>query len=180
MNNITAVILAGGKSTRMKQDKALVKINDKTLLSHQIDKLSPIFDKIIISANTNYNCNLRIINDIDRDKGPIGGIYTVLQNINTEKAFIIAVDMPFVNEVIIKKLIDNSFYFDITIPIIDGKTEPTCAVYSKNCINTIKKQLADNNYRLTDFISISKTNYINFTKNNLDCFKNLNSPEDLG
>jgi len=179
MNNITAVILSGGKSIRMKQDKALVKINDKTLLNHQIDKLSPIFDEVIISANTSYNCNLKIINDIDRDKGPIGGIYTTLQNINTEKAFIIAVDMPFVTENIIKKLIDNSNDFDITIPIIDEKTEPTCAIYSKSCISTIKKQLAENNYRLTDFIAICKTNYVSFSLNDLDYFKNLNYPEDI-
>ena len=179
MNNITAVILAGGKSTRMKQDKALVKINNKTLLNHQIDSLSPIFNKIIISANTNYNCDYRIIKDIDKDKGPIGGIYSILQNINTEKAFIIAVDMPYITEGIITKLIDNSNGFDITIPIISNKTEPTCAIYSKECISVIKKQLMFNNYKLTDFIAKCKTNYVSFTENDLDYFKNLNYPEDL-
>ncbi len=179
MNNITAVILAGGKSTRMKQDKALVKINNKTLLNKQIDKLSSIFNEIIISANTNYNCNYNIIKDIHKDKGPIGGIYSILKKINTEKAFIIAVDMPYITQNIITKLINNCSNYDITIPIINNKTEPTCAIYSTKCINIIEKQLQLNNYKLTNFISMCKTNYVNFAENDLIYFKNLNYPEDL-
>ena len=179
MNNITAVILAGGKSTRMKQDKALVELNGKTLLNHQIDNLSPIFKEIIISANTNYNCDYKIINDIEKDKGPIGGIYSILQNINTEKAFIIAVDMPYITEDIITKLIDNSNKFDITIPIINNRIEPTCAIYSKECISVIKKQLTLNNYKLADFIAKCKTNYTEFNTVFFKKFRNLNTPDDL-
>jgi len=179
MHNITAVILAGGKSTRMKQDKALVKLNNKTLLNHQIDTLSPIFNEIIISANINYNCDYKIINDINKNKGPIGGIYSVLQNIKTEKVFIIAVDMPYITQDIINKLINNCNNYDITIPKINNRIEPTCAIYSKKCISVIKKQLTLNNYKLTNFISICKTNYVSFTENDLNYFKNLNYPEDL-
>ena len=178
-NNITAIILAGGKSSRMKQDKALVKINGKTLLNLQIETLTPIFQKIVISANTNYNTNFRIIKDINKDKGPIGGIYSVLQNSETNKNFIIAVDMPYITPEIINKLIDNSNNFDITIPIIKNKIEPTCAIYSKNCINIIEHQINVKNYKLTDFITKCNTNYVNFDTNELTFFKNINYPEDL-
>ena len=179
MNNITAVILAGGKSTRMKQDKALVKINNISLLDHQIALLSPIFDSIIISSNIEYNKKNIFIKDIYIDKGPIGGIYSILQNIKTVKAFVIAVDMPFVSQEIIYSLIENSKNFDITIPIINNKIEPTCAIYSKSSIKIIEKQIRDNNYRLTDFIKKSKTNYIKFNTDFLKNFRNLNTPNDI-
>jgi len=179
MNNITAVILAGGKSTRMKQDKALVKIDDTTLLDKQINLLSNIFDNIIISSNIEYKTGFDYIKDIYKDKGPISGIYSILQNIETDKAFIIAVDMPFVSEDIINKLIDNCSDFDITIPIINNNIEPTCAIYSKNCIKIIEKQIQNNNNRLSYFIKKCNTNYIEFNTKFLVNFKNLNTPDDL-
>ena len=179
MHNITAVILAGGKSTRMKQDKALVKINKKTLLQHQIELLKPIFSKILISANINYNYNYPIINDTHTNIGPIGGIYSILQKTSTSKAFIIAVDMPFITSKIINTLIDNSKNYDITTPIINGKLEPTCAIYTQNCISKIEQQITSKNYKLLDLIDKCNTNYIKFETDNLKHFKNLNTPNDL-
>jgi len=179
MNNITAVILAGGKSTRMKQDKALVKINDISLLDHQIALLSPIFENILISSNIEYSNEINFIKDIYKDKGPIGGIYSILQNIKADKAFVIAVDMPFVSQEIIYTLIENNKNFDITIPIINNEIEPTCAIYSKNCIKTIEKQIKNNNNRLSDFIKNCKTNYTEFNTGFLKNFINLNTPNDI-
>ena len=185
MEDITAVILAGGKSRRMKTDKALIKFNDKTLLENQIDLLNPIFNKIIISANSQkYSfANLQIINDEQSDLGPIGGILSVLKRVKTDYVFIISVDMPLITTDLIKHLISKKANYDIVLPVFNDKYEPTCAVYSRNCINTIEKQILANDYKLKNFIEKSNTNFVEINENlefyNKNLFVNLNSPKDL-
>jgi len=185
MEDITAVILAGGKSRRMKTDKALIKFNDKTLLENQIDLLNPIFNKIIISANSQkYSfANLQIINDEQSDLGPIGGILSVLKRVKTDYVFIISVDMPLITTDLIKHLISKKANYDIVLPVFNDKYEPTCAVYSRNCINTIEKQILANDYKLKNFIEKSNTNVVKINENlefyNKNLFVNLNSPKDL-
>jgi molybdopterin-guanine dinucleotide biosynthesis protein A len=185
MEDITAVILAGGKSRRMKTDKALIKFNDRTLLENQIDLLNPIFNKIIISANSqNYSfANLQIINDEQSDLGPIGGILSVLKKVKTDYVFIISVDMPLITTGLIKHLISKKANYDIVLPVFNDKYEPTCAVYSRNCINTIEEQIFAKDYKLKNFIEKSNTNFVEINENsefyNKDLFVNLNSPKDL-
>ncbi len=178
-NNITAVILAGGKSLRMGTDKAFVKFNNTTLIQNQVEFLSSIFKNVIISANAKYLENIKVIADIHKNIGPIGGIYSILKNVESEKIFILSVDTPFVSKFIVDTLIDNSKDFDISIPIINNKIEPTCAIYSKNCTTKIEEQITNKNYKLTNFITNCKTNYVHFNDDYLKFFLNINKPEDL-
>jgi len=185
MENITGVVLAGGKSRRMKTDKALIKFNDKTLIEHQLDLLKPIFNSVLISANTdNYSfTDVSIIKDEQTDLGPIGGISSILKNVETEYIFVISVDTPMITPELINHLISQKENHDIVMPVFKGKYEPTCAVYNQNCIKIIEKQILAKNYKLINFIEKSKTKFIEidenseFYKENL--FVNLNKPEDL-
>ena len=84
---------------------------------------------------------------------------------------------------LIKYIISKKENYDIILPIFNGKYEPTCAVYNKNCISIIEKQILAKDYKLINFIEKSKTKLIeineksSFYKENL--FLNLNKPKDL-
>jgi len=185
MKNITGVVLAGGKSQRMKTDKALIKFNDKTLLENQLDLLKPIFSSVFISANTdNYSfTNVSIIKDEQIDLGPIGGILSILKSVETDYVFVISVDIPMITPELIKNIISEKENHDIVLPVFNGKYEPTCAVYNKNCITIIEKQILAKDYRLTNFIEKSNTKFIEINEDSSfykkDLFVNLNKPEDL-
>ena len=98
---MTAIILAGGKSQRMGSNKAFLKYGGKTFIEHQVNSLSKIFGEIIISANdasAYASLNLPIVADVMPEKSPLSGICAGLMRAKSSYAFIIACDMPFINE----------------------------------------------------------------------------------
>ena len=185
MKNITGVVLAGGKSQRMKTDKALIMFNKKTLLENQVDLLSSVFDNVVISANTQeYSfVNKQIVEDVRSNIGPIGGLLSVLKKVETEYIFALSVDIPLVSKDLILYLMSKLETNDIVIPVFKGKYEPTCAVYSKSCIEIIENQIQNKDYRLINFIEKMNTKFVkideekSFYSENL--FTNLNTIKDL-
>lgn len=182
----TAVILAGGKSSRMGRNKAFLKMEGKTFIERQVDMLREIFDDIVISANTpsEYEyLNLPVIKDIFPSKGPLAGIYAGLVNSNSFHTFILACDMPFVEVKLIKHLRGLTEGYDVVVPKSDRGLEPLHAFYSKNCIGPIKKELDSNNLRIISFFPQVSVKVVNLDTIILpDKFKssitNLNTPEE--
>ncbi len=169
---MTAVILAGGKSSRMGSNKAFLKLKGKTFIERQIDLLREMFDEIFISANTpsEYEyLNLPVFKDIYPEKGPLGGIYTSLVNSSSANTFMLACDMPFVESGLIKYLKELTKEYDVVVPKSERGLEPLHAFYSKNCIDPIKKELDSNNLRIISFFP-----HVNVKIVELD---NLTSPD---
>ena len=151
---MTAVILAGGKSSRMGSNKAFLKLKGKTFIERQIDLLREMFDEIFISANTpsEYEyLKLPVFKDIYPEKGPLCGIYTSLVNSGSTSTFMLACDMPFVESGLIKHLKGFTKEYDVVVPKSERGLEPLHAFYSKNCIDPIKKELDSNNLRIISF-----------------------------
>ncbi len=98
-NNITGIILAGGRSSRMKSEKGLVKFRKKLLIEYPVNIFKEICSDIIISSNHNkFNfLDCKVYHDEIIDCGPIGGIYTCLKKSITDYNLIAACDMPFLN-----------------------------------------------------------------------------------
>ncbi|OHB50038.1 MAG: hypothetical protein A2106_06645 [Planctomycetes bacterium GWF2_40_8] len=173
---MTAVILAGGKSSRMGSNKAFLKLKGKTFIERQINLLREMFDEIFISANTpsEYEyLNLPVFKDIYPDKGPLCGIYTSLINSSSLYTFMLACDMPFVEIGLIKYLKGFTREYDVVVPKSERGLEPLHAFYSKNCIDPIKKELDSNNLRIISFFPHVKVNVVeldNLTTS--DSFKN--------
>lgn len=183
---MTAIILAGGKSRRMGRNKAFLKCGDKTVIEHQIDKLGRIFDEIILSANdaSIYSAlNIPIVPDIVAEKGPLGGICAGLIRSSSFHAFVIACDMPFINEKVIlylKELLDN---YDVVVPQTSHGLEPMHAFYSKNCIVPMRRCIEEGRLRIVDFFSEVKVRIVNEKElAGLDAstqsLVNLNTPEE--
>ena len=173
---MTAVILAGGKSSRMGSNKAFLKLKGKTLIERQIDLLREMFDEIFISANTpsEYEfLNLPVFKDIYSDKGPLCGIYTSLVNSGSVNTFMLACDMPFVESGLIKHLKGFTKEYDVVVPKSERGLEPLHAFYSKNCIDPIKRELDSNNLRIISFFPHVKVKIIELESlTSPDSFKN--------
>jgi molybdopterin-guanine dinucleotide biosynthesis protein A len=173
---MTAVILAGGKSSRMGSNKAFLKLKGKTFIERQIDLLREMFDEIFISANTpsEYEyLNLPVFKDIYPEKGPLCGIYTSLVNSGSTSTFMLACDMPFVESGLIKHLKGFTKEYDVVVPKSERGLEPLHAFYSKNCIDPIKRELDSNNLRIISFFPHVKVKIIELESlTSPDSFKN--------
>ena len=183
---MNAVILVGGKSSRMGTNKAFLELKGKTFIELQIELLREMFDEISISANTpsEYEyLNLPIFKDIYPGKGPLGGIYTSLINSSSLHTFMLACDMPFVGPELIRHLKDLTKEYDVVIPKSENGLEPLHAFYSKNCIEPIKRELDENNLRIRSFfpqvnVKIVELDSLASSDHFKNSIKNLNTMAD--
>jgi|TARA_B100001964_G_scaffold193205_1_gene216314 molybdopterin-guanine dinucleotide biosynthesis protein A len=183
---MNAVILVGGKSSRMGTNKAFLELKGKTFIELQIELLREMFDEIFISANTSSEyeyLNLPIFKDVYPGKGPLGGIYTSLINSSSLHTFMLACDMPFVEPELIKHLKDLTKEYDVVIPKSEKGLEPLHAFYSKKCIDPIKKSLDENNLRIISFfphvnVKVVELGSLASSARFKDSIKNLNTMDD--
>jgi molybdopterin-guanine dinucleotide biosynthesis protein A len=148
---ITGIILAGGQSSRMGQDKGFLKLKGKTFMSYIIKALKPIVGEIIIvSNNPDYDVfKLKRVEDVMEDSGPLAGLYAGLLHSETENNIVLSCDVPLINTSVLKKLIEG---FTSEVEVIQfesqGKTMPLVAMYKRHCMHPILKLLQTNERRL--------------------------------
>lgn len=136
--HITGIILAGGKSSRIGSDKGFLLLNEKTFIQHIIEAMQPLVkDIIIISNNPDYDIlNLKRVNDLIENSGPLAGIYTGLHHSYTENNLVLSCDVPLINTETLKKLTTNiEEHIDVIQLESKGKTMPLIAMYKKHCKN---------------------------------------------
>lgn len=187
MNNpeeITAIILAGGKSSRMKMEKGLVLFNGKMLVAHVIEAIKKITGNIIIiTANGHYKqFGYPCFEDIIKNKGPLSGIVTGLVNSTTQKNFVVGCDMPFISTSLLQRLLNNCDGVDAIIAEHKNMAEPLCAIYDKSCVTHFGSLLEQNQLKITDALAGLKTRVISFDKEDWfvgNEFSNLNTLEEL-
>jgi molybdopterin-guanine dinucleotide biosynthesis protein A len=183
-HEITTIILAGGKSTRMKTDKGLIYFGNISLIEHVIKSVKKITDHIIIvSENPAYKkFGYPCYPDVLENKGALGGIYSGLTYSSTRKNFVVGCDMPFLSENLLTSLINKCGDEEILLTEHEGRAEPLCSVYDKKCITHIRSQLEQNQLKITDVLAGLKTRVISFDKEEWfigNEFANINSPEDV-
>lgn len=175
----SAVILSGGKNSRMNYNtKAFLSLNNERFIERIIRSLNSI-DDIIISCNNpslyqEFLDKCRLVEDEIKDIGPIGGIYSTLKSIKNDKAIVVAADMPFISEYVINSLINIDFKGDALIPVVCGKEQPLCGVYKKSALNKIKENIDNKNYKLKSLIKSLDVTYILI--NDERAMTNINTP----
>jgi molybdenum cofactor guanylyltransferase len=177
---ITCVILSGGKSSRMGEDKALLPfISSKTLIQYQYERLKPYFKNIYISSKINKFDFLQtdfLILDENQDVfSPILALDSIFDKLTNQKIFIITVDSPFVSIETISKLIIESENYDICIAQTQ-KTHNLCGIFSSNISKTIKSMIKNDIHKIFYLIKNSKYNIIEFPNNSE--FININNKEE--
>lgn len=181
MNQHTAIILAGGKSSRMGEDKGLMVYNEKPMIQHVIDAVLPVTNRIIISANSDVykQFNYPIFSDLTIDKGPLGGIVTTLAQSETEINWVLSCDAPAITTEMLRKLVNQLGDYDAVVPKIGEKIHPLIAVYRKSILNRFKENLALNQLKMTAVLNEMHVNYYKVDESDQFNFKNLNSKADL-
>ena len=184
---ITGIVLAGGRSSRMGEDKSLMRLNGKTLIEYSIDALRPICEKVIISSNNpNYDfTGCEVWPDELPDQAPIIGIYSCLKRSKTELNIILSCDIPLMSASMIGFLLAKSAEYDITVPVHDnGQIEPLCGVYKKSSQEILKEFIESGNFRLNDCIRSASYQFIpvdaQIPCNTPNLFLNINTPSDFG
>ncbi len=150
---ISGVIQAGGKSTRMGRNKAVLEIGGKRLIDRLVDGLQQIFPEVIIVANTPdlyENLGVRVVPDLIPGKGSLGGIYTATAVASHPWAFVMACDMPFFNPGLIRYLATLTEGWDAVIPYTDD-WEPLYALYAKTCLHQIERLIQSGNLKISRF-----------------------------
>ena len=143
-DDITAVILSGGKSLRMGANKSFLKIGDKTIIERLRDLLQSMFNDVILITNEpdDYKfLGLPIYEDIFRHRGPLAGIHSGLKHSKTNLNFIISCDLPLMTVEMINYLIDYKTDKLITVAKADGFIQQLAGKYSKECLSPAEKIL---------------------------------------
>ena len=177
---ITCVILSGGKSSRMGEDKSLLPFSSsKTLIQYQYDRLKPYFKDIYISSKVDKFDFLEkefLILDENKDIfSPILALDTIFDKFKNQKIFIITVDTPLVTIDSISKLIEESQNYDICIAQTE-KTHNLCGVFSSNISLTIKNMIETDIHKINYLIKNNNYNIVNFSDNSE--FININNQDE--
>lgn len=185
----TAIILAGGKSSRMGFDKQFLKIDEKILMNSIISKLQEEFKEIIIVTNRpeEYrNSNHKIKTDIIAGMGPLSGIHAGLTESSSRYSYIIACDMPNINLEYIRymKTCIGDKEIDGCVSLVNDKVEPLNSFFHKKIIKDIEKYLLNGKRSIQHLLKDLQIHYIKESivrkfSPNLDMFINLNTIEDI-
>lgn len=182
MREISAYIIAGGKSSRMGSDKGMLPLNESVFIAHIVKALkeSLIKNITIVSSNAAYdflNCNR--IEDIHPDKGPVGGIFTALSHSKTKQNIILSVDIPLISPAIIKWLVANiDDKKQITQVKVLDKTSPLIAVYNKNIVSVFEDNLKKEQLKLRMVVDEIPHQTIEVPEEWCALLQNINTKED--
>jgi len=176
--NIPLVIFAGGKSSRMGEDKALLPFGSyNTLSQYQQERLSKIFKKIYISSKENkFDFEANIIEDKYKENSPLVAIISIFETLNIDKVFILSVDAPFISREIIDKLINSNNKFDAVVAKSKSGVQPLCGVYSRSVLSIAKEHLKNKNHRLNSLLKKVDSLFVPFEDD--APFMNLNHPHE--
>ncbi len=145
-SDITGVILAGGKSTRMGVNKSFLQVGDKKIIERISDLMKLIFEKVILITNTpdDYKfLNLPLFEDVYKWKGPLAGIHSALVHSGTEKIFVLSCDVPFMSKEMIEYIVDYKTDYPVTICKVNEHIQQLVGKYSKSVLSVIEKILSD-------------------------------------
>ena len=189
--NISCIILAGGKSTRLGHDKVLETVGNTSLLEQVISRIDPLSKEIIIVTAKERTFTqlashpkVKIVYDIFPGQGSLGGVYTGLVKSDSFYNLVVAADMPFVNTSLLRYMIGICEGFDFVLPRVNGLFEPLHAIYSKNCVAPIESILNQGKRVIVELFNYVKVKYVEaeevdkFDPKHLSFF-NINTKEEL-
>lgn len=184
---VSAAILAGGKSSRMGKNKALLEVRSCRIIDHALNELHQVSDDVLLITNSPevYNdINVRTVADILPGYGPLSGIHSALVHAQNPLVLIVACDMPFIDAKLAQYMINIASDFDVVVPKVDGYYEPLFALYGKPCIKVIEKCIAQGKRRVIDIFPEVKVKCVREEEiasvTDLELvFYNVNTPKEL-
>lgn len=195
---VTGVILAGGKSRRMRQNKALMRLGDDTLIEHVIQRIRPVTNELLLITNSpdEYtHLNIPMHSDIVPNCGALGGIYTGLTYASNEVSICVGCDNPFLQQNLLSYLVSIIGEYDAVLPYTiekcssnadnpQSKLQTLCGVYSNRCIPIIESMLKESELRVhalqerANVLCISPEVWKTYDSEGYSFF-NINIPDDF-
>lgn len=175
-----AVVLAGGRSSRMGRDKSQLEIDGRSLLESVHNQLEPHFEQSILSVGRESELALHgaeTVRDSEPGQGPLMGIISALRNSKWDRNFVIACDIPRVNLRLVKRLLRAAERHDVTLPVDkNGRIEPLFAVYRTSALPAFERAFAQGARRIRDAFGSLKVRQYSIEEDDIPA--NLNTPED--
>ncbi|MDD5159910.1 MAG: molybdenum cofactor guanylyltransferase MobA [Sulfuricurvum sp.] len=181
MFSLPCIIFAGGKSSRMGEDKSLLPFGGFSSLSEfQYERLMPLFQSVHISTKSadkfDFNANF-ILDPAEVDYAPTAGFVSALRMLDEDRIMVLSVDTPFIDERVFQTLIDaDSGELDAVIAKTQTGSHPLCGIYHRSLLKEFERMLAEGDHRLGKLLSNAKTLYVEFSDE--EPFANLNHPHE--
>jgi molybdopterin-guanine dinucleotide biosynthesis protein A len=187
VDDVTVFVLAGGKSTRMGKDKAFLEFKGRILLARALELAAGVGQEVrIVGDPRKFAAFGRVIEDIYRERGPLGGIHAALKSSSTELNLMLAVDLPFVQSNFLKYLISvaRETRAWVTVPRASDGLQPLCAVYRREFAKIAAQSLAQEKNKIdalfaevdTRILEPKELSEAGFSG---QMFRNLNTPEEF-
>jgi molybdopterin-guanine dinucleotide biosynthesis protein A len=189
ITDVTGVLLAGGKSKRMGEDKRFLLVGQKTLFERSCAVLCELFEQVyvvIAQDSPSLRAEVPVVRDLISDCGSLGGLYTGLQHAKTQHIFLAACDMPFLNPRLIRHLIGFREAADVVMAQWNGRLQPTHAVYGRRCLPILEEMIQRHDVKIQNMIGHSCLRSRVITEHDLSpidpkgrSFLNINTLSDL-
>jgi molybdopterin-guanine dinucleotide biosynthesis protein A len=177
---LAAIILAGGRSRRMRREKPLLPVYGRPLIETLIAQLRPCFETILVSAGARDKfafLGLPVIEDETPGQGPLPAILTALRASPCRSNFIMACDIPYIDIPFLETILALAPVYEIVVPRYgDGKFEPLFAAYDRSVIPAIEKQVAGGNFRISSLFQACRTQFV--AMDGQGWFRNLNTQKE--
>ena len=160
LQRTTGVILAGGKSSRMGSNKALLKFGSETIIERIHATLRSVFPQTCIVADNVEEyafLGVPVYPDLVKQCGPLGGIHSALANTASEFRFIVSCDVPFINDALVRHIAHSIEDADVCVPRADGKIHPLCGIYRETCAQVVSERIGKKQLKLQELLLNLKT-----------------------
>ncbi len=186
---VSGVLLAGGKSRRMGEDKRHLLVGEQTLLERGLAVLHSTFqDALVVIAQDSppLDIEAHVVRDLVPDCGSLGGLYTGLMQAATPYIFVVACDMPFLDPAVIAQFTNRRTDVDIVMAKLASRIHPMHALYSKRCLPVVERMIQARQLKIQEMVSDRSLHVCYVTEDDLRTidpsgrsFQNVNTPADL-
>ena len=153
---VTGILLAGGKSRRMGEDKRHLVVGEQTLLERGLVVLHSIFQEVLVviaQDSPPLGVDARVVRDLVPDCGSLGGLYSGLMQATTPWVFVVACDMPFLNQAVIAQFTSRRATADIVMAKLDARLHPMHALYGKQCLPVLEQMIGARQLKIQEMVS---------------------------
>lgn len=184
---VTLAVQAGGRSSRMGRDKALVRLGGIPLIEHVLQRAAGLAEEVLITTNRPADfayLGVRLVHDRAPGAGALPGLLSALEAAQGETVLLLACDLPFICRPLLEHLLDLAHEADLIIPRWNGNLEPLHAVYSRSCAESVRAAVQTGQQRMIDLLPrvthwvVDEATLRRFDPNGWSFF-NVNTPEDL-
>jgi molybdopterin-guanine dinucleotide biosynthesis protein A len=188
--DVTGVVLAGGKSRRMGEDKRFLTVGAATLLEQSLTVMMKVFPEVLVVTAQDslsmeaYGC--RVCQDLIPDCGSLGGLYTGLTLASQSRIFVVACDMPFLSQDMIRFFIHRDRAADVVMARLPTGLQPLHAVFGKRVLPVLERMAKTRRLKIQDIVSepllqvtlVEPPEWASLDPTS-QSFQNVNTPADL-